>query len=195
MTTPTTRRKKELPTHIPREASFSLADSHRLLVREFGKESVPSIVTMKRAAASGALKTLEASRAGHTHPRYSWAKMRAHFQPRSAPAADPAPAPPGTAITQEQLAAAVAHALMPLLAPLATRLEAVEKAVGSLAGVRQTLMLKYDAAASSALNKAEMLDQQLRETKRLLDVDTQVRKLAAEVGRLTAAVANLNPGA
>ena len=73
---------------------------------------------------------------------------------------------------------------MPLLAPLATRLEAVEKAVGSLAGVRQTLMLKYDAAASSALNKAEMLDQQLRETKRLLDVDTQVRKLAAEVGRL-----------
>ncbi|MEJ8837658.1 hypothetical protein [Ramlibacter sp. AN1133] len=181
-----------LPPHVPRDAALGLQDCHQLLVREFG-DKAPSLRTLKRKVKAGELKPYEKQPATKP-PKYVWGKIRGHMMPRAVPP-EPlaAPGAPGTvsggvaaapAITQEQLAGALAAALPPLLEPLLDRLGRLEREVSGLAGVRQTLMLKYDAAAGAALSRADLLDAQVKEMRKLLDVDTQLRRLVTEVSRL-----------
>lgn len=180
--------RRALPQHIPREAGFGVADLHRLLVREFG-DVAPSLPTLKRHVKLGLLKGM-ATTPPSKPPKFVWSKVRSHYQPRAvaavalpAPGVAPAAAP---AITQEQLAGAVAAALGPLLQPLIEEMGQMRLAVAGLASVRQTLMLKYDAAAGAALNRAEVLDEQLRSTRKLLDLDSQMRKVLTELSRISA---------
>ena len=70
------------------------------------------------------------------------------------------------------------------LEPLVQQLQSIGREVGGLAGVRQALMLKYDAAAAGTLARLEQTQQHLQDTKRLLDLDNQVRMLRADVARL-----------
>lgn len=181
--------RRQLPKQVPRDASFGIADCHRLLMREFG-DAAPSIATLHRHAKAGQLKAME-TKPSNKPPRYIWSRIRSHYQPRAvAPAALPEPghAPAGVGFSQEQLAGALAAALGPLMQPVLEELASVRKEVAGLAAVRQTLMLKYDAAAGAALNRAELLNEQLRATRQLLDLDGKMTKLTAELARLASRV-------
>jgi hypothetical protein len=187
------RRRKALPPLLPPNASFGLTDCQRLLAREFGA-AAPSIATLYRHAAAGDLKRAETS-PERKPPRYVWTKIRSHYQPRAvAPAPLPTSAPAAaTGLTQEQLAAALATALQPLLQPVLEELASVRKELAGMAAVRQALMLKYDAAAASALNRADSLAEQLRASRQLLDLDGRMGKMTVEFSRLASRLENLAP--
>lgn len=159
-----------------------------MLVRDFGAENVPALVTLKRQAASGALNHLRAPRRGTEHPKYNYLKLREHFRTRKPATAAAlhgqrttgAPA----AVDPAVLAAAIDAAVSRAIEPLAAQLQQIQREVTGLAAVRQSLMLKYDAATNGALTRADQAQQHLQDVKRLLDVDNQIRQLRGDIAKL-----------
>lgn len=196
--TPETARpvgRRSLPDKIARDASFGVSDLHRLLVREFGAGS-PSIATLRRHSAGGKLRTMLAPSRSPT-PKYYWHKIRQFYEGASIQKQQHAlrravePGATGSELTQEQIRLAVAAAVAPLARTFQAEIAQVMTQVRDLATVRQTLMLKYDAAAGAALERAISLDAQLKETRRLLELDGHMLRLTAEVARLSERVESM----
>lgn len=181
--------KRPLPTKVPPGASFRLSDCHRLLVREFG-DAAPSLITLKRHAAAGDLQDYQVATPPKTHPKYLYADMRRRYGLSRRKALGPAPARPlgggrvATAEDAAQIASAVQGALAPVFAEMAEQLQAVRNELKGLASIRQALMMKYDSSHEAALQRADRAEEQLRETRKLMDIDAQLRRLTQEVAKL-----------
>lgn len=164
---------------------LDLAKCHRLLVSTFSAEEVPSIVTLRRHAAAGLLDhCLAAGKGVPGRPRYLWAKIKEHYQPRPRPQPATCESEVG-GYSDQQLERVLAGLLAPVLAQLAD----CTRQVAALPAIRNALMTKYDAAASAALVRADSLTRETQELRRLLDLDTSLRKLAASVARLAESAA------
>lgn len=196
------KRASRLPARPHPTAAFGLTDCHRLLTREFGDHS-PSLITLKRHAAAGELKPLEAPRRSTRGPLYIYARLRDHYAAQIRKPPSRVPAAPVLADDQivDLVSQAVAQALEPItrgmqeaLGDVHRQLSQLAHEVAGLASVRQSLMLKYDAAAAAAHSRADQLHEQLREARRMQEVDIQLRRVLTEIGRLQVAISQAQPG-
>lgn len=159
----------------PPNATFILADIHRLLKRHLPAELVPSMITLRRHSKSRLLKMRVpgASR----RPKYKWGAVKALYEGSNSPAAGGG----GAAYTDDQLT----RVLGAVLEPLVTHLGELTKQVAGLPGVHRALMNKYDAATSLSQARAAAAEDKLVDARRLSDLETAVTKLTVAVARMT----------
>jgi hypothetical protein len=162
-------------TEPPPNATFILADIHRLLNRHLPAEQVPSMITLRRHSKSKLLKMKVpgASR----RPKYRWGAVKALYEASSSHAAGGA----GGAYTDDQLT----RVLGAVLEPLVTHLGELTKQVAGLPSVQRALMNKYDAATSLSQARAAAAEDKLVDARRLSDLETAVTKLTVAVARMT----------
>jgi hypothetical protein len=165
--------------------ALSLSRSQRLLAALIPGRA-PSLSTLQRHATAGDLVACEADRRGK-RILYDPDKLRDRYRDwvEAGPAAQRArgvgAAGEGALVRHEyieQLAGLIA-------APLVARVEQLSKDVAALNGLRASLMQKYDAAAALSLDRAERLAQQLADTRKLVDLDMRIARLAAEVSKFS----------
>lgn len=169
---------------LPPTAGFDLTKLHQILVERLRPGQAPSLITLRRHAKTELAPYLVTGTASK-RPLYYWAKVTAHYEKRHAARASESAAPVQVAgYTDEQLERVLGN----LLGPLINQLAEVTRAIASLPAVRSSLMMKYDAAAALSSRRADQAEEQLREARKSMDLERNVIRLTAAVGKLTEAV-------
>jgi hypothetical protein len=191
----------------------SLNEGERILKQHLGLIA-PSRITLHRHSASGYLDHLVVRQSTNTKVKrtyYDPEQLVSYYKGRapapesiSAKSAPAAPAPSAeVTLNPDQfntMATDFAEAAMPLieqriaaaLAPFSTVLTDISRQVAELAGVRQSLMLKYDSVATLNQQKLDRAEAEVRALKAGGGAaEQQLSKISIDISRLRDAVNDL----
>lgn len=197
-------------THPLQGENVNLAELHRQLMERL-RDSAPSLITLKRHAAAGLLKPIGTSTAKEAARKlYNVENAITLYEKKtSTPPIDISeiasalssqveallekrllqhkPAQHGLDLSEQQLDE-IARKVAALLAP---QIAKVTEHISGLSGLRNTLMLKYDAVTSLSQQKAERLEQELMALRQEAGLDVRVSKVIQQLSNLTAAVQDI----
>lgn len=171
----------------------SLNEVSKLLKDALGK-AAPARITLHRHSQSGELDQFVV-RHSNSRKYFDATRLADHYRAR-----EPVPHKPAPAAVQKmdedlakQLAEEMVRQALPLieqriaeaLDPLSALMTNVSRQLGDLVAVRQSLMLKYDAAASLGQQRLERAEADLKTARAGgTTVEQQVSKIAIEMSRV-----------
>lgn len=178
----------------------SLNEVAKLLKDALG-DAAPARITLHRHSANGDLDAFVVRRSS-SRRYFDATRMIEHYRGR-----EPVQQKPVSAPVQKmdedlarQLAEEMVRQALPLieqriakaLDPLSTLMTNVARQIGELVAVRQSLMLKYDAAASLGQQRLERAESDLKTARAGgTTVEQQVSKIAIEISRVRDALSLL----
>lgn len=206
--------------HIRPVAGVSLNEASEFLTKHLG-EKAPARITLHRHSAAGLLDKMVVRRSNarkyysaeallahyrgfessvpKSAPRYGPSQERGEAA-QAAPSQNQVPAPvPRPLVRTEEVASTLMQHLTPLiekqvalaLAPIAETLRRVDRGLNDLASTRTSLMLKYDAEATTNLQRLEEAKAEIRRLKGSTDTDQQLHRIRLDLSRLMDAVGRL----